>query len=435
MIITIVIALLLANQSLQQVQSQPVDVVANLKALCSGQPVDQLTAGQVRSYTARLQQIRMPECPQNTRAAIIRMGTILAANSHDVCTMNNALAIKSFYDTYLGDEAKSGKVPEALEAFALTYALQVSRACKFHAIKVFTNETDNSLRPEDHEALAKWTAKDGDIGRLLSTIAEPGALVIPSDLAAILPDDQTIGHLVVKSSSPTVDADIKHIKRICLSRFEPVYNPVVDPIAYLSRAGFDYSDKVVRAEIKADQEVAEKLEEWARIVFLCETMDLVRSFKKVAADDEVGEQDVIFWDAYESFEEPIEEYDRDGEDQEIYKEAKGTIRELVSMKEVEPLPVEQLDKLREQLRAHTNDVDRFKANLRRGSEQIVQSVLGKKMFDESELKVSSRDGERRLLGSAVQRNDRQPLSWEQIIMKLGLSAVILAAMVKMPMTP
>lgn len=245
---------------------------SQLEEICNGETDDTLTVDQVISIAAELEQDSSIRCSENVRRAFKSMNDMIANARENGCTRETVKAITKSFPS-VKDFLET--LPQVLSRFVIAFAVSMSKHCK--EVMTRTILENKQLEASDFEAMNELL--NSDVNKILESVNDPHLL--PGDLAALLPDDD-MGMIEIE-----VELDMPaQLKAKCEKRFKPVYKQVVEPVIELARAGIDYpDDKFVEGMSK---EAIDKLNTWSRIVFLCKTMQVVKSPKesgKLAGDE------------------------------------------------------------------------------------------------------------------------------------------------------
>lgn len=254
----------------------------DLKALCAGHEIDLTAWFELETLVEKLNQIDAPQCDEYYRTALVELLELYHQDKDNICSTQKAWEIENYYKTYLTHD----NTPKYLVKFLVTYGLQVSGHCQLNMVNTFLGATRNLLTRNDFLELEQWTGKNGPIANLLEAIVKPGGILLPVDLFAVLPDpEQFMQKLAIQTRQ---SGQIRRAQKVCMRRFMPIYRPVAGPVVALMRAGFDYHYLLNNNDEKTKEYILNELNEWAKVIFLCETLDSVNVYSEVngAADDE-----------------------------------------------------------------------------------------------------------------------------------------------------
>lgn len=262
MITILIVLLVIASQQgrLAAYASPIASANDELRAICDGKSVEPLTVEQVTRLGAQLGE--GADCSEPARTTLVDLDQLIRTGGQDICSEANTELMKGYFAKYV---ASYDPLPSSVEAFLISYFVQVSLRCKTNMIEFLSGEASEILTAEDFESLFKWTREGGDVDRLLDA-ADRTNNILPSDLAALL-DHSGFEELRVGEA---IQPEVHHIKEVCAKRFKPVYEPIVWPVITLSRTGFDFPEYAVRHEKQT-----KRLDEFNRIVLLCQAMDLI----------------------------------------------------------------------------------------------------------------------------------------------------------------
>lgn len=240
-----------------------------------------------------LQRTTTVGCPSHVAKAFNEL--VKLVSEYNVCTMQKAIDITHYYETYLkrpdgeadGPDRRSlldrvarkllcadaidkpSILNEQLVRFAISYGMLVSSACKTLLIEDFYKKASYLLDASDYEALKEWTGDDGPIAQLLAPITNGVEFPLPTDFAALIPEFEQQNMLALHATN---SAKIIRAQQVCEKRFRPLYAPIVLPIAHLARNGLDYNRFHLVHHLILLQRLRKHNALWSRIVFLCETL-------------------------------------------------------------------------------------------------------------------------------------------------------------------
>jgi hypothetical protein len=258
----------------------------DLHSLCSGRHINLVMYTQLKALVDKLSS--KPQCPEHVTRPLEDLLKLYESHEAHVCSKEKVKEILRYYNDYLDtsnrEKARRNKLPESLKGFFLAYATKINQQCKIHMMfnllewGTVLNRSKESSNPQDGPVesdfalLKQWTHDEGaaGIGSLMNEIVKPSKKVLPSDLVAVMPDKELVEK---KKVTVTNVGSINRAQEICRKRFKPIYEPLVWPVAALTRAGFDIPD--ILMELHSTEDVYEGMAEWTRAVFLCETLDFL----------------------------------------------------------------------------------------------------------------------------------------------------------------
>lgn len=269
--------LLLASVPLAVSLFPKVSKVPSLNALCQDKTIH-LT--KISEFLDLVEKIGDPsiKCPSHTEDVIMEMKHILTAHEDNVCSKHKAKVIEKFYlkhlDSSSDQKQKPYPVPKSLRKFFLAYSMQVVNYCKLNMISAFMHKGIELKGTGEFRELLEWTRAGSPVDQIIQVFTKPGEILTPTDLQAALTDDQktVTTQLTVETEK---SASMERIQAICSRRFRPIYGPLIEPVASLTRLGIDYSDKLLVLDLK-DKCLVDGLNEWSRVVFFCEAMLAVK---------------------------------------------------------------------------------------------------------------------------------------------------------------
>lgn len=268
----------------------------DLDALCRGDSIDLRTISHLEKLV-KTPTTSGDNCQPRIREALEEMWRI--AENSKACTMEKAEGIAKFAEKFLKSQADENgqeqpKLPEPLVKFAVAYGMQVSFICGRHMMYEFAPFAYNRLvrrfdmGEKNERPFAKffvYLTDNSPLSLLLSPLSKPGEVLLPSDLLQVVPDlDKKMGEFLSNSKA------LKNLKDFCSENLEPLYKPILMPIAILNRAGFNYKNFA----FKRDMFVANILSSferegrfWSSVVFLCESAKMI----KIVDDQDQAERD------------------------------------------------------------------------------------------------------------------------------------------------
>jgi len=267
MIAAIIFVLAIASQGLVSVQSAPVDAV-DAKAVCEDEATIS-TLGELEILAGQLHDESV-ECAKHVRDAILTLEDIVAKGSGDACSGEH---IDELYDFIVERIIKAEEaLPESIELFAKSYAMEVSRGCKNNMIKVLTTEADSFFKPADYEAVDKFAQK----GYLLDEVFGSGAtdkVTLPTNILYTVTQDGGL-QIPLNTDHSNVD-ELRNLLKTCVTRFSPFFKATLEPVYKLGAAGFEYPDAKTLEEAEISEQHRKKLNHFNIIVSICSSIEML----------------------------------------------------------------------------------------------------------------------------------------------------------------
>lgn len=239
----------------------------DLLALCNGDQVELRTIRHLDKLFNNLNS-NPHLCPPRTRQAIADLYNM--AHDKKACTMKKAKAITDFVDEYLKRpfENQQMELPRPLVKFAIAYGMKVSNVCQKFMVRRFVKEADVELKKSHQQDLEdfKWNLfRSSPLYSVLAPIVRTGEIILPTDLMEVVPGLDTKLHEYYTKSE-----QLAEMKVICETQLQPLYEPVLLPLAHLIRAGFNNRDYYYRRHFRYEAQF------WSTAVFSCETLKAIK---------------------------------------------------------------------------------------------------------------------------------------------------------------
>lgn len=240
-----------------------------LKALCRDEKVALRTLSDLRRLVDSLNRPGH-NCSERVRGAISELHSVASGKS--VCTMDQANRITQFADKHLRDsthmDRDGDKLPRSLVEFAIAYGMRVSGLCSRHAMEEFAPWAEIDLMAalgvSKYRQLKHYFIDELPVNLILAPIVKTGEIVLPSDLFQATPGLATrVGVHLANSRG------FEELQRLCNNQLQPLYEPILLPLARLIRAGFNNRDRYYRRFFRRYGRF------WSAAVFMCETLKMI----------------------------------------------------------------------------------------------------------------------------------------------------------------
>lgn len=259
----------------------------DLRALCANNSISLGKLSQLDELVTKLDNDLGGECGKLTVSAIRDLKQVVHDNRNIECSLEAYQNFREFYLRYLDTSAKEKKeavaaIPKSLRRFALAYGVQLSGLCRANMVQELIASSSKLISDQDLEAVQEMIDPKGPIADALGSSSDrPDEIILPSDFMAVLKGDgDEVGGQQINLQIQTTPL-IKRIQVVCERRFEPIYEPLMFPVARMANLGFDHRKAVLKeairkAENKRSKETRGVIGQWTRIVFLCEAMKQVK---------------------------------------------------------------------------------------------------------------------------------------------------------------
>lgn len=248
--------------------------------LCQNQEVDLRRISEVR---ALIEFVKSPDsmsvgCDEETKRAILDIEETLEVDNQDNhCTPERVLKIVRYIRSHIKaadpteeqpEPAIPMHMPKSLKRFFIGYSLIVSKVCKLGMLKLLMHDSKELVDKQDYREVTKWTE-----GSDLHTKVFLNRAVNYDDMfmvgnAICDPGVQTCREIYVQTEHWKT---LQGMRVTCHRVFKPFYEALILPIVRLANAGIDYSDSEIRDQLDDFREDS-KLQNWYKIVFLCESI-------------------------------------------------------------------------------------------------------------------------------------------------------------------
>lgn len=265
------------------VSDRRIAVVANSLAIaffimvCQAQLQELCSSRSVQLHSKKdLDRTSAEGCPAHTAGAFEDLVELV--REPEICTMDKATRITEYHDIYIKHQI-AGQLPRELVRFAVAYGMQVHDQCSASMTIDLLRLAFWNLEPEDFEALEEWISDGSSITRLLSLLTNQGDYFQLADFSFLVTKEERneLPPIIVRNSRKLIRAE-----DICEKRFRPIYEPMILPIAHLSRNGFHYRKFQVSDFLALHPLLRKQNERWSRIIFLCETLKELRFFDEIS---------------------------------------------------------------------------------------------------------------------------------------------------------
>lgn len=255
------------------------DHVGQLKSICANDKKAELSrATELHQLVAA--STSAVGCSERILAALTELDHLINSDNANVCSANKIAQIRAYYAKYVDkkslSEQREAKLPRAILKLFLSYGFRVSRVCKTNMIDSLVSDGHRLLTDADFDLIKPMTSDSSPIGSMIKKTRDVDDLVLPREIVSLL---------LKKKNKASVDNDermsvvlhstksrlMKQIQGVCGRRFQPIYQQLILPLIALSRLGLNYRDDEVKERMKEMRHNTE-VQQWYRIVFLCESL-------------------------------------------------------------------------------------------------------------------------------------------------------------------
>lgn len=247
----------------------------DVNEFCKGKHVDLSTIEDLKVLAQNLNETEH-KCSPHVASALRAMEAIV--EDRNACTMEKAQAITKFANDYLRNlgadgEGESGatadRLPQSLVKFAIAYGMKVSSICKEHMLNDFLYAANAILRKRfdgKFHVFESFLLKESPLSYVVSPIIKTGEIVLPGDLLQVLPGIET--KLDEYFSDPLA---LDLVRELCEGTLQPLYEPMLLPLAQLVRAGFNSRQFSYPSKMRKHGRF------WSLAVFMCETVKTIKT--------------------------------------------------------------------------------------------------------------------------------------------------------------
>lgn len=295
----------------------------SLEDLCYGLPTKLTTRDDFENLLSQMdsEEFQLDFC-ENMLEALKAFKDVLGTSEEHVCTQKKINEFQLYYLKYLDTsiDSTTNRVwtqRKSVRDFVIAYAMQLSNLCKKNMVQLL-QDADGLVADSDVEILLELTDEQNFIGEILKHANTPGDSVMPTDVS--MTKSNKVGDKVLKLFSFQITipsshfnetstesryykrmvfplkncGEMNYIKTICERKLKPIYGPLIMPMSYLARIGFNYKGKELE-ELLEDEEHRWVVTKWSNMAFLCELIETIEDIenKKLSQDEEEDEYDHI----------------------------------------------------------------------------------------------------------------------------------------------